>query len=88
MAGANCHRYLRNKEAVVLKGSGGKRYSPEQVCDITVSSVNSARWMMHVQTAFILDCRVKVTVYDKGIATASAQPLVCVCVCVLSLIHI
>ena len=78
MAGETCHRFLRDKEAVVLKGLGGKRYSPEQVCDVTISSANNARWMLHVQTSFILDCRVKVTVYDTRIATLPVRPVVCV----------
>ncbi|XP_070202838.1 uncharacterized protein [Littorina saxatilis] len=75
LAGDNCHKFLRDKEAVVLKGSGGKRLSPSGICEVTVSSSNNARWMMHVQSSFILDCRVKVTVYDTHMATITVQPV-------------
>ncbi|KAL8571762.1 hypothetical protein ACOMHN_051129 [Nucella lapillus] len=75
MAGESCNKYLRGKDAVAIKGSGGKRYSAGDVCDITVSSANNAHWMLRVQTAFILDCKVQVTIYDTPIATLSLQPV-------------
>ncbi|XP_076470092.1 uncharacterized protein LOC143300365 [Babylonia areolata] len=76
LAGENCNKYLRGKDAVAIKGSGAKRYtSASDVCDITLSTASHSRWTLRVQTAFILDCKVKVTIYDKPIATVSLKPV-------------
>ncbi|KAK7505697.1 hypothetical protein BaRGS_00002968, partial [Batillaria attramentaria] len=70
MPGDTCHSYLLDKDAIVLKGMG-KKTSPSEVCDVTVAAANNARWMFHIQTAVIMDCRVKILVYDKRIVVSA-----------------
>lgn len=77
MSGDVCHSYLRNKEAIELRGFGGaKTFASAEVCDVTVTTAYHARWMVHVQRAFIMDCRVKVAVYDTTIGDIRLQPVV------------
>ncbi|PVD21158.1 hypothetical protein C0Q70_19325 [Pomacea canaliculata] len=76
MSGDVCHSYLRNKEAIELRGFGGaKTFASAEVCDVTVTTAYHARWMVHVQRAFIMDCRVKVAVYDTTIGDIRLQPV-------------
>ena len=79
LEGETCHQYLRDREAVLIRGPSTKdphHHSHAAVCDVTLTAASDAFWMLHVQNALILDCGVKVIVYDTRIATVSVKPVV------------
>jgi hypothetical protein len=78
MAGENCHQgHYRELTAVVLSGAGsGVRHSNDDLCVVTFKADNHARWMMYVESSYILDCKVKVAVYDTRMLTEWVKPVV------------
>ncbi|XP_005096299.1 uncharacterized protein LOC101845914 [Aplysia californica] len=70
----HCNNFYRHVPAAVLEGAGDHRISPG-VCDVTLSTPGRAVWMLRIERAVILDCSVKVQVFDTHMSPANGKPV-------------